>query len=308
MAFYSPAVQIFRGLFHAAVPYRQERERIRIVFLGKNDHVTPMLLRKEGSGVIAIPQPSHAWLSGQMARAWGNEYFAALVPHEEVCLAAEQHDIGWQSWEETPALDAETGLPQEFRKVPPDVHVTLWRDGVRRARTIGRYTALLVSLHADTIYARYFDFAKASPENARAVRAFLDEQHLLQARLAASLRADPETGREAAPEAIRRNQLLIAALDWISLAICGGVKREIRIPDVPAEGDRKIDLSLRPRDETRALIFDELILDPWPFREASVAVRAEGKRLYGSFSTQKDLQRALDDAEPVLVTALLHRA
>jgi hypothetical protein len=77
---------------------------------------------------------------------------------------------------------------------------------------------------------------------------------------------------------------------------------------VPAEGDRKIDLSLRPRDETRALIFDELILDPWPFREASVAVRAEGKRLYGSFSTQKDLQRALDDAEPVLVTALLHRA
>jgi hypothetical protein len=166
----------------------------------------------------------------------------------------------------------------------------------------------LVSLHADTIYARYFDFAKASPENARAVRAFLDEQHLLQARLAASLRADPETGREAAPEAIRRNQLLIAALDWISLAICGGVKREIRIPDVPAEGDRKIDLSLRPRDETRALIFDELILDPWPFRESSFTVRAEGKRLYGSFSTQKDLQRALDDAEPVLVTALLHRA
>jgi hypothetical protein len=27
-----------------------------------------MLLRKDGPGVIAIPQPSHAWLSGQMAR------------------------------------------------------------------------------------------------------------------------------------------------------------------------------------------------------------------------------------------------
>jgi hypothetical protein len=27
-----------------------------------------MLLRKGGSGVIANPQPSHAWLSGQMAR------------------------------------------------------------------------------------------------------------------------------------------------------------------------------------------------------------------------------------------------
>jgi hypothetical protein len=25
-----------------------------------------MLLRKDGSGVIAIPQPRHAWLAGQM--------------------------------------------------------------------------------------------------------------------------------------------------------------------------------------------------------------------------------------------------
>jgi hypothetical protein len=27
-----------------------------------------MLLRKDGPGVIAVPRPSHAWLSGQMAR------------------------------------------------------------------------------------------------------------------------------------------------------------------------------------------------------------------------------------------------
>lgn len=32
VAFYSPAVQIFCGLFHGALPYRQERKRIRIVF------------------------------------------------------------------------------------------------------------------------------------------------------------------------------------------------------------------------------------------------------------------------------------
>jgi hypothetical protein len=268
-----------------------------------------MLLRKDGPGVIAIPQSSHAWLSGQMARAWGNAHFTAPAPHEEVCLAAEQHDIGWQSWEEMPALDPETGLPQAFFKVPPDVHVALWREGVRRARTtIGRYPALLVSLHADTIYGRYFDFARASAENARAVRAFLDEQHLFQARLAASLRADPETGREAAPEAILRNQLLIAALDWISLAICGGVTKEIRIPNVPTARDGRTELRLRPRGETHDLILDELTLDPWPFREASLAVRAEGKRLRGRIATQADLQRALDEAEPVLVTATLHRA
>jgi hypothetical protein len=75
-----------------------------------------MLLRRDEESVIAIPQPSHAWVSGQMARAWGNRRFAAPTPHAEVCLAAEQHDIGWFGWETRPTLDAETGLPQEFSK------------------------------------------------------------------------------------------------------------------------------------------------------------------------------------------------
>jgi hypothetical protein len=198
-----------------------------------------MLLRKDGSGVIAIPQPSHAWLSGQMARAWGNEHFAAPMPYDEVCLAAEQHDIGWLDWEMTPALDPGTGLPQEFFRVPSKVHNALWREGVRRARVFGRYPALLVSLHADTIYVRYFDFTKASVENAEAVRAFLDEQHRFQARTAASIRADPKLAEQASPETIEHNRLLIAALDRMSLEICRGVKKEIQIPDVPRRGPER---------------------------------------------------------------------
>jgi len=31
-----------------------------------------MLFRDVGKDVIAIPQPSHAWLLGQLLRAWGN--------------------------------------------------------------------------------------------------------------------------------------------------------------------------------------------------------------------------------------------
>lgn len=267
-----------------------------------------MLLRRDGTGVIAIPQPSHAWLSGQMARAWGNRRFAAPVPNEEVCLAAGLHDIGWLSWEMAPALDAETGYPQEFFKVPPKVHISLWSEGVRRAGAFGRYPALLVSLHAGTIYARHFDFAHASPDDAGAVRAFLDEQHRIQARIAASLRDNPMMVGQASPENIERNRLLIAALDRISLEICRGVKQEVQIPDVPVAGDRRINLSLRPRGGSHNLIHDDLILDPWPFRGASVAVHAEGKRLRGRFSGQEFLQRALNDAEPVRVTAMLHRA
>ena len=105
----------------------------------------------------------------------------------------------------------------------------------------------MVSLHADTIYTRYFDFAKASPEDAAAVRAFLDEQHGLQTRLAASLRDDPAYGGQASPENIARNQRLIAALDWLSLEICWGVEKETKIPDVPTAGKSRTELSLCPR-------------------------------------------------------------
>ena len=111
-----------------------------------------MLLRKDKEGVVAIPQPSHAWLSGQLARAWGNSDFAAPAPNEEVCIAAEQHDIGWLQWERRPALDPGTGLPQEFFRLQPKKHIALWREGVARACAFGRYPAHL--FHAPRVALR----------------------------------------------------------------------------------------------------------------------------------------------------------
>ena len=49
-----------------------------------------MLLRPDGDSVLCIGQASHAWISGQMARAWAEPF----EPYEDVCLAAEQHDVG----------------------------------------------------------------------------------------------------------------------------------------------------------------------------------------------------------------------
>ena len=74
-----------------------------------------MLIRLEDDGsAIAIGQASHAWVSGQLARAWGNERFGAVEPWEEVCLGAEQHDIGWAMWDTRPSLNPDTGLPYTF--------------------------------------------------------------------------------------------------------------------------------------------------------------------------------------------------
>src|SRR6476619_6325467 len=149
-----------------------------------------MILRPEGGGaVVAIGQASHAWLSGQLARAWGNDRFAPPAPREEVCLAAELHDLGWFDWETAPSLDPETGRPYDFRRLPKAGHTALWRTGVRRARLFGRLTALLDSLHA------------------------------LQDEIVASLRAEPAFAANATPAALEASRLLIATVDRMSLEI-----------------------------------------------------------------------------------------
>lgn len=262
-----------------------------------------MLLRRAEAEVIAIPQPSHSWLSGQMARAWGNDRFARPLPNAEFCLAAEQHDLGWLDWELAPQIDPDTGLPREFMRVEPMTHVALWTDGVRRARLYSSYTALLVSLHAETIYSRHFDFARASPENQRIVHAFLDDQRAFRHAVLADLGADRRLAAAATEDALERNRLVLAALDWMSLQMCWGVEREMRLAEVPAADEERVELVLRPGNAP-----DIFVIDPWPFDREQLEVRAEGRRLRGRFESEGAMRTALSEAGPAPIIATLVQA
>lgn len=107
-----------------------------------------MLVRPDGDSFLCIGQASHAWISGQMARAWAEEF----SPHEEVCLAAEQHDVGMAEWDLAPALNPETGLPMAFTEMPFSVHSSLWLEAPRKLVTTSAYAAALVSLHGTRLY------------------------------------------------------------------------------------------------------------------------------------------------------------
>src|SRR5438093_3702973 len=100
-----------------------------------------MLHRHEEEGLIVISQAAHAWVSGQLARHWGNDTFGHFAPIEEVCLAAEQHDIGFLDWEQAPALNRQTGWPQTFLEMPVAEHLAVWSKGIRQMLRFGRYPA-----------------------------------------------------------------------------------------------------------------------------------------------------------------------
>ncbi|HEX4767669.1 MAG TPA: DUF3891 family protein [Lichenihabitans sp.] len=259
-----------------------------------------MLLRKDNQRLILIPQPAHAWLAGQMARAWGNAEFGPPDPFEEVCAGVEQHDIGWQDRDQHPGFLAETGMPMQFPDVPAAEHTLFWADGVRRAASLGRYPALLVSLHGTTIYSEKFDMGKAAPADAAAARRFLDEQHSFQSAILASLRADPRTAASATPEAVERNRLLVAALDAVSLYACWGLEREVVIGKVPTHGPATRPLVLRPTSP------GEIAVDPWPFGPKRLVLAVEGRRLSPPFRSEEALLAAYAAAQPMVVEILLH--
>src|SRR4051794_40515680 len=236
-----------------------------------------MLLRADGDAVVAIGQASHAWLSGQLARAWAGD-----LPHrEELCLAAEQHDVGMAQWDLAPDLDPGTGRPVPFTAMALETHLALWSSAPQRLFTQSRLAALLVSLHGTRLYERR-DLARLEPAQADAVRAYLAGQRVLQERLAA------ETG--ASWKDLARLQDLIFTWDWMSLALCLGW--------APAELG---DLALREHDGAHTV-------DPWPFTAGELAVGCEGRRLEGASATEAELHAALERAPRVVLSFVLRPA
>jgi uncharacterized protein DUF3891 len=239
-----------------------------------------MLLREDDRGLLAIGQPSHAWVSGQLARAWGNERFGRLEPLEEVCLAAEQHDVGWAVRDLEPIYNPETSRPRSFMEMPIGIHLGLFTAGPRTLLSQSRYAALLVSMHGHRLYSRR-DLSQASPPEAAAIRAFLQDQRGFQEQLMATLGADPGE--------VERNSRLVWTWDYMSLALCLSWAPVTAKRCPTADGHVDLELTLAP-DGRRVLVA------PWPFPVPELSVRCDGRRLPGRLAGEDELRTAFERA------------
>ncbi len=144
-----------------------------------------MLHRGDPAGLIVIT-PTHAWVAGCLARAWGNDTFGSFAP-KEVCLGAEQHDIGWLVWENMPTLNPNTGYPHSFMEVPTEVHVGIWSGAKQFILPFGRYAALLVSLHGTGLYERFRRWQNSPKSTQEEVQEFLAQEKVFQQQLTTNL-------------------------------------------------------------------------------------------------------------------------
>jgi hypothetical protein len=200
-----------------------------------------VLVREEGPNeAIVIGQASHAWVSGQIARAWAGD-----VPlREHLELAATQHDIGMAEWDLDPTTDPETGFPTSFMRMPLETHLELWTAAPHKLLTQSSVAALAVSLHGTKLYERR-DLNRLDPEQRAAVQAYLQEQRELQDAL----------GHHEHHATIQR---LMFTWDWLSLGLC---------------------LTWAPADFGDELHLGHDTVTPWPFAGDRVEFVCEGRRL-----------------------------
>jgi len=216
-----------------------------------------MLFCHQSGGVLAISQPAHAWISGQLLRAWEEPL------DEPLLLAAEQHDIAWMEWEVAPSFDPATGRPHLFRHVGAALHAPLWARGVERAyHAWGAHVALLISRHGSTIYARYTDRHQLSAADGEAVDRFNATQSQRQAAWTRQL----DLGRAL----LDRHSALVAFADTLSLALCGELRTPLAL-EAPGTDGRMRELSLVANPGAPA----EFRLSPWPFRTRALTVSAD---------------------------------
>ena len=231
-----------------------------------------MMLAAHRDGHVVVTQPAHAWLAGQIARAWGNERFGGFEPREEVCLAAEQHDVGMTGWDQSPTLEAGTGLPTTFMEMDLETHLRQWTEGPERVLVQSRYAALLTSMHGSALFQR----RRQDPR----VAAFLVARRVFEQRLLDTLRLSAAD--------VARNQRLLWTWDGMSLGLILGWA-PWTAQHVPSAGGGMLDLRLGRAGDGHTL-------EPWPFGTEQLNVRTEGRVLQGTFKSAEQLGEALANA------------
>ena len=261
-----------------------------------------MLVRKEEDGALAIGQLSHAWLSGQLARAWGNEAFPAPQPHEELALGAEQHDLGWALFDLWPGLSPDSGLPRSFLETTVEEHLEIWRPAPERMLSVSAHAALVVSLHGAAL-------SELRLRGAEHGREALEDHVVAERARQATLRSELGLSQEET----ERIQRWMWTWDGLSLALCNGWDPFVARAVPSAEGEADIELRRVGGAEQPAPAGERaegtFTLDPWPFAAPRLSVRCEARRLGRNFFDDEDgLRRGLQEAAPVRLVFALQRA
>jgi hypothetical protein len=253
------------------------------------------LILQQNDPIIVIRQTDHAFLSGFFAREWGNDTFSRPEPFNSFCLAAAEHDNGWQEWELLPGVDPRTFAPYSFMTIPTEEHISLYQRGIDRLIKADLYSGLLVVSHCMGLY----DRARATIPGYSAKYVKSQEQHvandfvqrlrLQQLRIKVDLRNNPATKPFTDENSIKANVQRLEALDRLSLYFCLGATDDTSIENVPVnDTGADVDWEVRPAGPS------QFTINPYPFRRDPLSFTILARRIPKKrYTDDADLQSVM---------------
>jgi Protein of unknown function (DUF3891) len=181
-----------------------------------------------------VPQPDHAWLSGQIVEQFAISSGPA-VDHEIAC-GVRLHDEGWAAFDKrgerliaTPARYGEknialneNGKPLSFLEIKAGDFLRAWHSSIESAEAIAPIAGLMVSGHFSRIGRFGVGTGTYSPGDTKWVHEFLTGEEQRRSRL---LRLQQRSERE-----VEYWTDVLQFCDLLSLYLCCGSEQSIEFP------------------------------------------------------------------------------
>ena len=247
-----------------------------------------IVIEQKDGGLLLVRQRDHAATSGQIAHAWDAPNVFPPPSWKAVIDATARHDDGWRMLEDEPPLDAR-GTPYDFKRLPTEIHLQVWRKSVELIEPDKPLVSLLIAQHARWLYTHFS--RETTQHELQISQRFIDQMTLLIAAHLQHLMTQPEEHRRAvAPENLQIARRLLSFFDFLSLWLIGAMG-DAGFSEPVAFAGRQDIITLKRDARDSSLIH----VQPWPFMQKSVRLEAvvrelEQKQFENSFELAAEMK------------------
>jgi hypothetical protein len=264
-----------------------------------------MIRLETETGYWLVTHPDHARLAGAVAELWGNDLFTSPEPRAHVLFGVSVHDDGWAPRDADPSITKQgkpsafsvelVGKYSAFEEIDLQDYLTVRDRAVAAVAEKNPYAALLVSKHTYNLLTARADRSTIAAEQLPLLDDFLDRQRAIQAKLLATIRAEPIfSAEEGSDERIEDHFRLLQAADNMSLLACVDYKLPATLlHPLPTQDGGHAEVRVTPLGERH------FRLDPYPLRDAHVTIEFPARHVTGkNFASSAELS-SLFQAAPI---------
>jgi hypothetical protein len=221
-----------------------------------------------GQARLAILMHEHTALSGQFARAFGNDRFEAIWPNDLMFYIIGNHDAGWAEFDRNPVTDEATGFPYNLVETPAKYITETSRGSPDFNERHHPYCGLMSSMHSWGLYNGRYGLSnmvlidKIPPSERPIAQRMLDAELERQKRLKEKVTKMPQATDWIGEKHLFQNYKQLQFCDTLALyfnRIHPSERTALQFEHVPINAEEDVTVTVTPRDR------GVYALSPYPF-------------------------------------------